>query len=144
MKVERLRVAVDAFLDFLGVALGAREERLWNARHRILDAIESGVRRDARVALAMAEVTVEMDLTGVDGFPVGEELRHHEDLVARYGPVKEAVAAHVPTAEVLARLPLVRVFFFLYVLLCLWRIGAFCIRSFLNQSAFGLIFHLYF
>jgi hypothetical protein len=41
---------------------------------------------------------------------VGEELHHHEDLVARYGLAREAVAAHVPVAEVLARLPLIRVF----------------------------------
>jgi hypothetical protein len=59
----------------------------------------------------MAEVSVEADLTRVSGFPTGEELRYHEDLVARYGPVGEAVAAHVPAAQVLARLPLIRVFF---------------------------------
>jgi hypothetical protein len=109
-ELERLRAAVDAFLDFLGVAPGAREERLWNARHRVLDAIESGVRRGAGVALAMAEVSVEADLTRVSGFPAGEELCHHEDLVARYGLAREAVATHVPAAEVLARLPLIRVF----------------------------------
>jgi hypothetical protein len=63
----------------------------------------------------MVEVLVEADLTGVNGFPAGEELRHHEDLVERYGPVREAVAAHVPAAEVLARLPLIR---FFCVLLC--------------------------
>lgn len=57
------------------------------------------------VALAMTEVSVEADLIGVDGFPAGEELYHHEDLVACYGLAREAVAAHVPTAEVLARLP---------------------------------------
>jgi hypothetical protein len=28
MELERLHVAVDAFLDFLGVALGSQEERL--------------------------------------------------------------------------------------------------------------------
>jgi hypothetical protein len=58
----------------------------------------------------MAEVSVEEDLTGVSGFPTGEELGHHEDLVACYGLAREAVAAHVPTAEVLARLPIIRVF----------------------------------
>jgi hypothetical protein len=92
----------------------------------------------------MAEVIVEADLTGVDGFPTGEKLRHHEDQVVRYSPVKEAVVVHVPATELLTRLPLVRVFFFLYVLLCLWCIGAFCIGPFLNQSAFGLIFCLFF
>jgi hypothetical protein len=56
-ELEHLHVAVDSFLNFLGVALGAREERLWNARCHVLDAIESDVRRGARVALAMAEVT---------------------------------------------------------------------------------------
>jgi hypothetical protein len=69
----------------------------------------------------MVEVSVEADLTGVSGFPVGEELCYHEDLVARYGLAREAVAAHVPAAQVLARLPLIRV----CVLLCLWRIDAF-------------------
>jgi hypothetical protein len=58
-----------------------------------------------RVALAMAEVLVEADLTGVSGFPAGEELCYHEDLVARYGPARTAVAAHVPAVQVLARLP---------------------------------------
>jgi 2-methylaconitate cis-trans-isomerase PrpF len=105
MELERLRVVANAFLDFLGVAPGAREERIWNASRRVLDAIESGVRRGTRVALAMAEVSVEADLTGVNGFPARDELRHHEDLVARYGPAREAVAAHVPAVEVLARLP---------------------------------------
>jgi hypothetical protein len=53
----------------------------------------------------MAEVLVEVALTGVSGFPAGEELCHHEDLVARYGLAREAVAAHVPVAKVLARFP---------------------------------------
>jgi hypothetical protein len=104
-ELEHLRAAVDAFLDFLGVTPDAWEERLWNARRRVLDAIKSGVRRGAGVALAMTEVSVEAALTGVDGFPAGEELHRHEDLVARYGPAREAVAAHVPAAEVLASLP---------------------------------------
>jgi hypothetical protein len=58
----------------------------------------------------MAEVTVQADLTGVIGFPAGEKLRHHEDLVTCYDPAREAMAAHVPPAEVLVRLPLIRVF----------------------------------
>jgi hypothetical protein len=70
----------------------------------------------------MVEVSVEVDLTGVSGFSAGEELRHHKDLVARYGLAREAVVAHVPTMEVLARLPPHRV---LLLLLCLWRINAF-------------------
>jgi hypothetical protein len=45
----------------------------------------------------MAELSVGSDLTEVDGFPAEEPLRLHEDLVARYGPAKEAVAALVPT-----------------------------------------------
>jgi hypothetical protein len=110
-ELERLHAAANAFLNFLRVAPGAREERLWHARRRVLDAIESGVRRGTGVALALAVVSVEADLTEVSGFPAGEELRYHEDLVARYGPAREAVAAHVPTAQVLARLPLIRVFF---------------------------------
>jgi hypothetical protein len=39
-ELERLRVAVDAFLDFLGVTPSAQEERLWNACRHVLDAIE--------------------------------------------------------------------------------------------------------
>jgi hypothetical protein len=109
-ELECLRVTVDAFLDFLGVALGVQEEHLWNACRHVLDTIKSGVRRGTRVALAMAEVSVEANLTRVDGFPAREELHHHDGLVAHYGPMREAVAAHVPTAEVLARLPLIRVF----------------------------------
>jgi hypothetical protein len=110
-ELEHLRAAVDTFLNFLGVKPGAQEERLWNAHRRVLDAIESGVHRGTGVALAMAKVLVEADLTEVSGFPAGEELRHHEGLVACYGPAREAVATHVRAAQVLARLPLIRVFF---------------------------------
>jgi hypothetical protein len=46
----------------------------------------------------MAEVSMEADLTRVSGFPKGEALRYHEDLVARYGLAREAVATHVPAA----------------------------------------------
>jgi hypothetical protein len=44
----------------------------------------------------MAELWVGADLTEIDGFPAEEPLRFHEDLVARYGPAKEVVAAIVP------------------------------------------------
>jgi hypothetical protein len=104
-ELEHLRAVVDAFLNFLGVAPGAREKRLWDTRRHVLDAINSGIRRGAGVALAMVEVSVEADLTEVSGFPTEEELRYHEDLVACYGLAREAVAAHVPTTQVLARLP---------------------------------------
>jgi hypothetical protein len=53
----------------------------------------------------MAEVSVGADLTEVIGFSAEEPLRFHEDLVARYGPAKEAVAALVPTQQILAELP---------------------------------------
>jgi hypothetical protein len=69
--------------------------RLWNTHRRVPNAIKSSVHHGARVALAMAEVSLEVDLTGVEGFPVGEELERHEDLVARYGPTREAVPTHV-------------------------------------------------
>jgi hypothetical protein len=46
----------------------------------------------------MAEVSVKADLTRVRGFPTGEELCYHKDMVARYDPAREAVAAHVPAA----------------------------------------------
>jgi hypothetical protein len=62
-ELKRLRAVVDTFLDFMGVASGAWEECLWNTRYHVLDAFESGIHRGARVALAMAEVTVEADLT---------------------------------------------------------------------------------
>jgi hypothetical protein len=94
MELEGLRTVVDAFLDYLGVAPGTREDRLWVALVTI--AIESGVRRSARVSLAMVEVSVGANLTEVVGFPVEEPLRFHEDLVARYGPTKEVVATLVP------------------------------------------------
>jgi hypothetical protein len=48
---------------------------------------------------------VEANLTGVSGFPAGVELRYHENLVARFGLAREAVAAYVPAVQVLARLP---------------------------------------
>jgi hypothetical protein len=44
----------------------------------------------------MAELSVGADLTEVDGFLAEEPLRLHEDLVVRYGPAKEEVAALVP------------------------------------------------
>jgi hypothetical protein len=96
---------VDAFLDYLGVAPGSREDRLWAARHRVTAAIESGVCRSTGVSLAMAELSVGANLTGVEGFPAEEPLCLHEDLVACYGPAKEAVAALVPAQQILAELP---------------------------------------
>jgi hypothetical protein len=104
-ELEHLRVATDTFLNFLGVVPGAQEERLWDTHRCVLDTTNSGICHGTGVALAIVEVSVEADLTEVSGFPIGEELRYHEDLVARYGPTREAMAAHVPTAEVLARLP---------------------------------------
>jgi hypothetical protein len=53
----------------------------------------------------MAELSVRANLTGVEGFPTEEPLCLHEDLVARYGPTKEAVAALVPAQQILAELP---------------------------------------
>jgi hypothetical protein len=44
----------------------------------------------------MVELSVGADLTGVEGFPLEEPLRLHEDLVAHYGPAKEALATLVP------------------------------------------------
>jgi hypothetical protein len=38
--------------------------------------------------------------------PAEEPLRHHEDLVVRYGPAKEAVAALIPAQQILTELPL--------------------------------------
>jgi hypothetical protein len=87
---------VDAFLDYLGVTPGTREDWLWAARRRVTTTIESGVRHSARVSLAMAELSVGADLTEVVGFLAEEPLRLHEDPLARYGPTKEAVAALVP------------------------------------------------
>jgi hypothetical protein len=105
VELKGLRAAVDAFLDYLGVALGTREDRLCAARHRVTAAIESGVRSSTGVSLAMAEQSVGADLTEVDGFPAEEPLCLHEDLVAHYGPTKEAVAALVPAQQILAELP---------------------------------------
>jgi hypothetical protein len=53
----------------------------------------------------MAELSVGDDLTEVSGFPTKEPLRLHEDLVARYDPANEAVAALVPTQQILMELP---------------------------------------
>jgi hypothetical protein len=92
IELERLCATMDALLNFLGVTPGAQEVLLWDACHHVLDAIDSGVYRGARVALAMVEVSVVVNLTGVSGFPMGEELCYHEDLVARYGPTREVVA----------------------------------------------------
>jgi hypothetical protein len=96
MELEGLRTMVDTFLDYLGVSPSTREDRLWAAHCRVTTAIESGVHRSTGVSLAMAELSVGADLTEVDGFPAEEPLRLHEDLVARYGPAKEEVAALVP------------------------------------------------
>jgi hypothetical protein len=53
----------------------------------------------------MAELSVGANLTGIEVFPTEEPLCLHEDLVARYGPAKEAVAALVPTQQILVELP---------------------------------------
>jgi hypothetical protein len=53
----------------------------------------------------MVELSVGANLTEVDGFPAKEPLRLHEDLVVRYGPAKEVVAALVPTQQILTELP---------------------------------------
>jgi hypothetical protein len=45
----------------------------------------------------MAELSVGANLTEVDGFPTEEPLRVHEDLVARYGSAKEAMAVLILT-----------------------------------------------
>jgi hypothetical protein len=58
VEVEGLRTAVDAFLDYLGVTPGPREDWLWAARRCVTAAIESGIRRSTRVSLAMAELSV--------------------------------------------------------------------------------------
>jgi hypothetical protein len=105
MELEGLHATVDSFLDYLGVAPGVREDQLWAARHRVTVAIKSVVHRGTGVSLAMTELAVGADLTEVAGFPVEEPLRLHEDLVARFGPAKEAVAALVPAQQILAELP---------------------------------------
>jgi hypothetical protein len=89
-----------------GFALGTREDRLWATRRRVTTTIESGVRHNIGVSLAMAELLVGADLSQVDRFPAEEPLCLHEDLVARYGPAKEVVAALVPAQQILAELPL--------------------------------------
>jgi hypothetical protein len=53
----------------------------------------------------MAELAVGANLTEVDGFLVEEPLRLHKDLVARYGPAKEAVAALVLAQQIIVELP---------------------------------------
>jgi hypothetical protein len=54
VELEGLRTTVDAFLDYLGVAPGSREDWLWAAHRCVATAIKSGVRHSARVSLAMA------------------------------------------------------------------------------------------
>jgi hypothetical protein len=105
VELEGLHAAVDAFLDYLGVAPSTREDRLWAARHRVTAAIESSICRRTGVSLAMVELAVGADLIEVDGFPAEEPLRLHKDLVARYGLAKEVVAALVPAQQILAELP---------------------------------------
>jgi hypothetical protein len=105
MELEGLRAAVDSFLDYLGVAPGIREDRLWATRRRVTVAIESSVRHGTGISLAMVELAVGADLTEVARSPVEEPLWLHEDLVARFGPAKEAVAALVPAQQILAKLP---------------------------------------
>jgi hypothetical protein len=105
VELEGLRTTVHALLDYLGVAPGTKEDRLWAARRRITTAIQSGVRRGTRVSLAMAELAMGANLTEVDGFPAEEPLHLHENLVARYCLAKEAVATLVFDQQILAELP---------------------------------------
>jgi hypothetical protein len=53
----------------------------------------------------MAKLSVGVDLTDVEGFLAEEPLHLHEYPVARYGPAKEAVAALIPSQQILAELP---------------------------------------
>jgi hypothetical protein len=106
VELEGLCTMVDAFLDYLGVTLGTREDWLWAACRRVTATIESGVRCSAGVSLAMVELSVGADLTEVVEFRAEGPLCLHEDLVVCYGPAKEAVAALVPAQQILAELPL--------------------------------------
>jgi hypothetical protein len=96
VELEGLFNVVDDFLDYLGVAPGPREDRLWAVYRHVTAAIESSVHHSTEVSLAMAELSVGADLTRVEGFPAEEPLRHHEDLVACYGSAKEVVATLIP------------------------------------------------
>jgi hypothetical protein len=58
------------------------------------------------------------DIVTVSMILRGEELCCHEDLVARYGPTREAVAVHVLVAWVLAMLLLIRVFLLVFCFAC--------------------------
>jgi hypothetical protein len=97
-------------------------------RRHVLDAIESGVCRGTGVALAMAKVLVEVDLTRVDGFPVGEELHRHEGLVR---PSKGGGGRPCSCCRGAGEAP-PSLGFFLYILLCPLHIGALCIGPLMN------------
>jgi hypothetical protein len=64
-------------------------------------AIERDVRRGAVVALTMAQAATDMDLQDVEGFPMGEGLGDHEDLLEGFEPAANVVAALVPADRVL-------------------------------------------
>jgi hypothetical protein len=79
VELEGPRVVLDAFLDYLGVAPGPWEDRLWATHHRVTTAIESGVHRSTGVSLDMAKLSMGANLTGITGFPTEEPLRLHEE-----------------------------------------------------------------
>lgn len=67
----------------------------------VLAVVERGIRRGAIFALMMAQASANVELHDVEGFPEGQGLRNHLNLLDGFEPVADAMAAIVLVGQVL-------------------------------------------
>jgi hypothetical protein len=92
---------MDTVTSFVHALGGHHEERLLNIPAHVMDAEELGVHRRATVALAMAQVWLGHELRHLVGFSEGEGADDQDGLVEDLDKATDAVAAEVPTKEVI-------------------------------------------
>lgn len=63
---------------------------------RVRMTMEHGVHREASVALAMAQVGVDVELTDLEGFPPGEGAVDYADLIGQFDVATDTVVEEVP------------------------------------------------
>jgi hypothetical protein len=77
------------------------DERLLDIPEHVRDVVEYGVHHGAIIALAAAHVRSGHELRYLVGFPEGEGVANHERLIKDFAKAANAVAAEVPTEEVI-------------------------------------------
>jgi hypothetical protein len=73
----------------------------WAGCDNVRDVVEYGVHSEATVALAAAQVRSGHELRYLVGFLEGEGAANHERLIKDFAKAVNAVAAEVPTEEVI-------------------------------------------